>query len=173
MRRIPEPPPVIRILPAYALVEAKGNPFGSKDLRGMVYIANFMSTRCKTPTCRAQREAMQSLQSSYQRAGIDAIKLLTISTDPEFDTPSIIASHSKQLNVDSSRWIWLTGSVAAIATLKSAFLGNSVEEKTNQEKLILIDDTGGLRGYYDTSEMGVEELFHRSLHVLGSRRETR
>ncbi len=60
LRRVPSPPPVIGQVPGFSLVAASGEPFGSDDLRGHVYVASFFFTRCTT-ACPALMQAMASL----------------------------------------------------------------------------------------------------------------
>ena len=175
LRRIPSPPPVIRELPRFELVDARGKPFGSDDLRGHVYVASFFFTRCQS-ICPALMKDLARLERRYRDDGLDSIRLVTISVDPAHDTPEVLRAAADRYGVDPARWILLTGSLDAIHDL--AVRGFQValgEAQTTTEglvdvahtgKLVLVDAQGRLRGYYDAGDLGLDEVYWRSRHVL-------
>ena len=174
LRREPPAPPVLRPLPHFALVAADGTSFGSDALRGHVYVANFFSTRCE-PNALPAMQAMAKLQEGYRNAAIDSIRLVSISTDPAYDTPERLRAAQATFGVDPARWTLLTGGLETIRPLavqgfqvpySDAAAGVSPCDAAQTSPLLLVDTEGGLRGIYGVSDEGVDEVFWRSRHVL-------
>lgn len=175
LRRVPEPPPLLFQLPAYALVDSAGGPFGSADLAGRVYVANFFFTRCVS-ICPDLTRSMARLGARYDEEGVSDIRLVSISIDPEYDTPERLADYAAAHGIDPRRWTLLTGDTERIRELVSGgfktALGeaepraDSLMDIAHSGKLVLVDRAGGIRGYYDSDAEGLDEIFHRSRHVL-------
>jgi len=175
LRREPPPPPVLFQVPRFELVGTDGRPFGSDDLRGHVYVANFFFTRCPS-ICPTLMHELAALQTRYREAGLDSIRLVSISADPAYDTPERLRAAQAGYGVDPSRWVLLTGAPAAVDSLAvQGFrvpLGDAVTQPdgafdiAHTGKLMLVDAQGALRGYYDSDPVGFDEVFWRARHVL-------
>lgn len=174
LRRIPEPPPVLLTLPEWSLTDSEGRPFGSAELRGEVYVASFFFTRC-TSICPLIMKAVSRLQSAYRERGIEGIRLVSITVDPEHDTPEVLREYAEKIQAEPARWTLLTGDLEAIrALLEDGFkvpvgegtTATGVFDIAHTGKLVLVDREGRIRGYYDIDDMGLDEVFHRSRHVL-------
>jgi protein SCO1/2 len=108
LHRVPELPPVIGHAPELALVDSDGRPFGSVQLKGQVYIVSFFFTSCRS-ICPVIMHGMARLQARFDERGIDGIRLVSISVDPEHDTPEVLRAYGKDLVVKPERWTLLTG----------------------------------------------------------------
>jgi len=182
LRHIPEPPPVLSQLPAFSLVGADGKPFGSEDLRGQVYIASFFFTSCRS-ICPAIMKGVARLQDGFDQRSIAGIRLVSISVDPEHDTPEVLASYARANGCDPRRWTLLTGDPQAIRKLvvegfKTPLVspppgGPEPIDIAHTGKLVLVDGSGRIRGYYGTDEMGLDEVFNRAQHVLRQEQQAR
>ncbi len=180
LRHIPEPPPVIGEIPMFSLVAADGRPFGSEDLAGQVYVANFFFTRC-TSICPLLIRNTAELQDHFERNGIEDIRLISISVDPEYDRPEVLKAYGKTHGVNPERWTLLTGERDLIRrVVEGGFMTamGSVEETgpglvdiAHTGKMVLVDRQGRIRGYYDSDEMGLDEVYHRSQHVANEDRQ--
>ena len=173
-RHLPEPPKQLSLLPAYSLVAADGRPFGSQELAGQVYVANFIFTRCPS-VCPKLTAAMAELQGRFDEAGVDDVHLVSISVDPEYDTPQRLSNYGRAHGADPERWTLLTGELSAIRSL--VFEGfrtplgepdpdGNLVDIAHATRFVLVDDEGGIRGYYDSDAEGVDEVFHRTRHLL-------
>ena len=91
MRHIPDPPEVMFTLPDYAMVDHEGRPFTPETLKGEVWIAGFVFTRCPS-SCPAVTRGMQELYERFERNGI-GVKLVSFSVDPEYDTPAVLSAY--------------------------------------------------------------------------------
>jgi protein SCO1 len=175
LRREPPPPPVLRQLPRFELVGSNGKPFGSDDLRGHVYVVNFFFTDC-TSLCPTLMKGMARLQERYRDEKLDSIRLVSITADPERDTPERLREAERSYGVDPARWVLLTGPRDRIRDLAVTGFQVALGEPDRTEaglldiahsgKILLVDPAGGLRGYYDSDPMGLDEAFWRSKRVL-------
>jgi len=179
LRREPQPPPVIGQLPHYSLVDTSGRSFGSEELAGQVYVTSFIFTRC-TSICPLLSRAMASLQQRYDDEGVEGIRLVSITIDPEYDTPERLAEYAAAHRADPRRWTFLTGEEDQIVDLvekgfKTAvgqpeMAGDDLIDIAHSGHLVIVDGQGGIRGYYGSDEQGLDEVFHRSQHVLKQQR---
>jgi protein SCO1/2 len=182
LRRVPEPPPVLFQLPEFELSAMDGTPFGSAQLRGQVYIVSFFFTSCRS-ICPVLMKGMGRLQEGFAAREIRGIRLVSISVDPEHDTPDVLAQYARQIGVDPARWTLLTGDPARVRSLiVDGFKTPDVPAPPGEAepsdiahtgKLVLVDGAGRVRGYYTSDEMGLDEVFNRAQHVLRQQREAR
>ena len=87
-RSLPPPLPQLYKLPEYNLINSFGKPYGSGDLKGRVYIANFMFTSCPT-VCPKQMEKLRKIQKRLRGMG-KKVAIMTFSVHPEIDTPKVL-----------------------------------------------------------------------------------
>lgn len=176
LRFEPDPPPVTGHLPSFELVDRTGQPFGSRDLAGRVYVANFFFSRCQS-ICPTLMKSVARLQDRYDEAGVDGVRIVSITVDPSHDTPQQLREVANRYGVDSDRWTLLTGPRERIRELATEGFHVAVGERTETNglmdiahtgKLVLVDPEGGIRGYYSSDEEGIDEVFHRSQHVAGA-----
>jgi protein SCO1/2 len=78
-----------------------------KDLKGDIWIANFIFTSCET-VCPPMTVHMSELQQRIEAEGLDA-KLISFSVDPEIDTPDKIKEFTKSYTISFENWSFLTG----------------------------------------------------------------
>jgi len=174
LRREPPPPPVLGQVPKFSLVGADGRPFGSEDLRGHVYVASFFFTRCGS-ICPTLMKQVARLQQSFREDGFDSIRIVSISVDPDYDTPERLREAESRYGVDRARWKLLTGSRDDVKKLAVEGFKLALGDPTasgqaidiaHSGKLVLVDPEGAVRGYYDSTDIGLDETYWRSRHVL-------
>jgi len=181
LRHVPEPPPVLSQLPEFSLVGIDGKPYGSAELTGQVYIASFFFTSCRS-ICPAIMKGVARLQDGFAQRNIDGIRLVSISVDPEHDTPEVLADYAKGMGVDPRRWTLLTGAPEPVRRLvvdgfKTPLVpgepGGPEQgpiDIAHTGKLVLVDGLGRIRGYYDSNDLGLDEVYNRAQHVLRQQR---
>lgn len=98
-------------IPDFSLVERSGRRITRADLLGKVWIANFIYTRC-TETCPLQSAKLARLQAEF--AGEPDLRLVSITVDPEHDTPVVLSRYAERYATDPVRWLFLTGDKRAI-----------------------------------------------------------
>lgn len=157
---LPEPLPVLGTLPQFELTDQHGRRYGTNDLRGKAWVANFIFTRCPT-VCPAFTAKMASIQHRARALG-NAFHLVSFSVDPEHDTPQRLAEFAKGYRVNPRAWSFVTGPIddvkkIVIEGLKVA-MGNedpqgNFEGIFHGSHFVLIDPLGQIRGYYDSSDV--------------------
>lgn len=168
---VPPPPSLKLPLAAFSLTDQKGRPYGLDDLKGRVWVADFVFTSCPT-VCPKLTEQMAKIQRRSRHLG-QAFHLVTITVDPENDTPEVLAKYAATYHADYSRWSFLTGKLGdveativkgfKIAMGKEALDGGPSDGKGlftifHGEKLVLVDAEGNIRGYYDADDAGIDEM---------------
>ena len=158
---------VVAALPEFALTDQSGVSFGSADLQGKVWIADFIFTRC-AGTCPMQTAEKARLQEQLKKHDLwEDIRLVTFTVDPEHDTASVLAEYAVVHGADTSQWKFLTGSRGDLWNLSAnGFQFEVAEDATNSEmpilhssKFALVDRVGRLRGSYDgLSQDGLAKL---------------
>ena len=101
-------------LPAFELIERRQVPLRLDDLRGKVWVADFMYTSC-VEVCPLQSAEMARLQTAFDDYA--DLRLVSISVDPERDTPAVLSAYAEKFQADSERWLFATGEPDAIARL--------------------------------------------------------
>lgn len=101
-------------VPDFALIERSGRPITRQDLQGLVWAANFFYTSCPD-TCPLQSARMARLQHDF--ADDRDMRLVSISVDPEHDTPDVLQDYAQRFGAAPERWLFLTGDKTAIYRL--------------------------------------------------------
>lgn len=101
-------------VPPFSLIDRTGKTITLADLRGKIWIADFIFTRCPD-LCPLMSARMAQVQSTL--ADQPDLKLVSISVDPEYDTPAILARYATQFQAHPDRWYFLTGNKKAIYRL--------------------------------------------------------
>jgi protein SCO1 len=148
----------------FTLTNQNGRPISLADLRGHVWVADIIFTRCPGPCIkmtRQMKELQQALPASSQTL------LVTLTTDPDFDTPPVLKAYAERFGADSNRWTFLTGTKKQIGTLAIDSLKLTAIEKKPEERqspddlfvhstiFVLLDKQGRLRGVFETTGEGV------------------
>ena len=89
-------------------IDQDGNPLGLEDLKGKVWVADFVFTNCTT-TCPPMTANMSKLQENVIDAGLDDVHFVSFSIDPEIDTPEVLKEYGEAFGADFSTWHFLTG----------------------------------------------------------------
>jgi protein SCO1/2 len=101
-------------VPDFALHERSGRLVTRGDLQGKVWIANFIFTRC-SEECPLESARMARLQEAFITA--TDLYLVSITVDPEHDTPEVLARYAESFGAHPQRWLFLTGDKTAIYRL--------------------------------------------------------
>lgn len=158
-----EPIPVFGQVGEFTLTNQLGEAVSSSMLRGKVWLANIIFTRCAGP-CSEMTLRMSQIQSALSSEA--DVRFVSLTTDPEHDTPGVLREYGERFGADSKRWWFLTGTKeqivqAAIDQLKLTSLEVKPEERKNPQDLfvhstitVVIDQQGQLRGIIDAMEEG-------------------
>ena len=158
--------PVIGSVADFSLTNQAGKIVTLADLRGHVWAADIIFTRCPGP-CPRMTKQMQSLQDALPKTS--DTKLVTLTTDPEFDTPEVLKKYGARFNASPERWSFLTGAKKeigglAINSLKfTALIETKPADRAAADDLFIhstyfavVDRQARLRGVFETGGEGVE-----------------
>jgi protein SCO1/2 len=160
-------------VPKFSLVERSGKATTLADLRGSIWIADFIYTTC-TDTCPMQTAEMAQLQEQWKdKAGL---KLVSFSVDPEKDTTEVLSRYADRYKADSIRWLFLTGDKEDITRLVQegfklsavpvANAGSSESIIMHSPRFVLIDKQAEIRGYYDSRDPQALERLKKDVATL-------
>jgi protein SCO1/2 len=175
--------PLLAELPAFSLVDEQGQPFGREEMLGRVWIADFVFTSCADacPKLQAKMRRLQDRLLPPEQGG--NLGLLSISVDPERDTPAKLRQYAEIFGARPALWKHLTGPEREVertvvkgfriamakmpAPLKEGEVRAEAFEIMHGERLVLVDRLGRIRGYYEADDQ--DRLLHdaRSLTVGG------
>lgn len=154
-------------VPAFSFVDQDGRPLTDRDLRGAVWVANFIFTRCPS-ACPMLTAKFKALQADL--GPVPGVRFVSISVDPEHDTPEVLAAYAKRFSADTSRWSFVTGPLAEIErTVVRGFkihVGKPTPNTSDPtlidimhgEHFVLVDQAGEIRGYYRSEKAELGEL---------------
>jgi protein SCO1 len=109
-------------LPDFALYDHTGKVVESARFRGRQVMLNFIFTRCPDPSmCPAATIKMMTTQKLAREAGVKNLELVSITLDPEFDTPGVLRDYADKRGIDTSNFWFLTGPEKAIRNLLIQF----------------------------------------------------
>jgi protein SCO1/2 len=159
--------PVLGTVQPFTLTNQLGQITTLDDLKGKVWVSDIIFTRCPGP-CPKMTQKMAELQKLF--AGAPNFRSVTLTTDPDHDSPAILKKFSERFDADPSRWFFLTGTKNEIRAVAQGSLKLGAEEKSaaDQESandlfihntvFILVDKHGRLRGQAYES---LEPDFHK------------
>jgi protein SCO1/2 len=159
----PQLPDLGEIKP-FALVDQDNRPVTLETLKGKPFIVDVIFTRCAGP-CPLMTGKLASMQKNVFASAAPELRFVSITSDPERDTPEVLKAYAEKFDADQGRWKFLTGSPDAVrAATRAVMLAASKEvdgEIIHSTQFLLVDGDGKLRGIYDsTSEPDVEKLKH-------------
>ena len=157
-------------VPPFQLVNQSGQPFGSAQLAGKIWIADFIYTMCPGP-CPMISSRMSDLQKPLEKSDVH---LVSFSVDPEKDTPRVLRGYAEKLQADPARWDFLTGPKTAIYKLSHDGFKLAVSDGMDEQgipvhstRIVLVDRHGQIRGYYDATEPdAITKLLADTNHLL-------
>jgi len=137
----------------FSLTERNGQTVRLADLRGKVWVASFLFTRCCTGCPRISADLLE-LQKNLPQGAV----IVSFTVDPDFDTPAVVKAYADTLGADPKRWLFLTGKQSEIYRLIKDSFHLGVEqnrgearkpgnEVTHSNRLIVVDGQGHIRGW--------------------------
>lgn len=158
-RRKAELPRLGRV-PSFGFSNQDDKLVDASSLRGSVWVAAFMFTRCPTICPRITRR-MRALQERASQRGLK-LRLVSISVDPENDSPEVLREYARKFGADTSSWSFLTGDFSSIQKVAVDGFKLALEGRPDAgaadlgilhgSHLVLVDPELEIRGYYQTDD---------------------
>ncbi|HWF18534.1 MAG TPA: SCO family protein [Verrucomicrobiae bacterium] len=152
------PLPVIGQISDFTLTNQNNEAVTLSSLRGKVWVADVIFTRCPGP-CPTMTHHLAEVQAALPAN--EPVRLVTLTSDPEYDTPEVLKRYAARFNADSNRWYFLTGPKPEIRRLAvNDFKFVVVEKKPGEQTIpndlfihstwfVLVDQRGRVRGWTD------------------------
>jgi len=176
-------PPVLGQMKNFELTNQAGRTVTQNDFLGSVLVVNFIFTECPD-VCPLLSKQMSKIQSRLKGTA-KAVQLLSISVDPENDTPKVLQNYSKQYTDNNRLWTFVTGDLDTIVKLtvddfKLALDGQHLDnledrmdgmmEITHSEKFVLVDQSGQIRAFMDASSPADINEIMKKVAILANTR---
>lgn len=149
----------------FTFINQEGESFGLKDLKGKVWVANFIFTNCET-VCLPMTANMVQLQNLLKEENITGVELVSFSVDPEVDTPDALKKFGEHFSADFDNYNFLTGyDQEFIEEFARENFKELVDKPENDDQVIhgtrfyLVDQEGRIVKYYSgLSDIPFEEI---------------
>lgn len=140
----------------FSLTERCGKTVTDQDLRGSVWVASFVFTRCTGP-CPAVTSTVARLQANYKDE--PRVKFVTFTVDPKRDDLSALRAYADARKADPDRWLFLTGDEETVHKILREQFKQAVghkegpdvkegDEFAHSTRLTVVDQKGVIRGVY-------------------------
>ena len=162
-------------VPSFSLTDQTGAPFGSAQLDGHIWLANLTSTRCDD-VCPDVTAELHAVQEELQGSAIwDDVRLVSVSVDPEHDTPQILAAYADEAEADQDHWKFLTGRPNQIRQLSTHGLRLPISAHAAgagpvfpRQDVLLVGRDRRIRGVFDASSPDGRASLVAELSALAS-----
>lgn len=157
--------PIYGSIADFTLTNQDGQATTLADLTNHVWVADIIFTRCAGP-CPHMTAQMKSVQDRL--ASDPNARLVTLTTDPDYDSPEILKRYGQHFDADFTRWTFLTGTKTEVAGLAagSLKLGSTPVAPADQKSsadlfihttiFVLVDKHARLRGIFETGGEDVD-----------------
>jgi len=160
-------------VPDFSLVERNGSVIDLAQLRGTIWVADFIYTSCQD-TCPLQTAEMAKLQGHLRDT--PGVTLVSFSVDPQKDTPAALSQYADRFRADAKRWLFLTGPKDQITHLvqkgfrlsavPAAPSGSDADVILHSTRFVLVDQQAQIRGYYDSRDAGAMQRLRQDVAGL-------
>ncbi len=149
-------------VPTFKLTDQDGHEFDTAGLKGNVWVASYFFTSCPGP-CYKLNQALASLQADEK---LKAVKFVSVTCDPETDTPEILKQYAARFDADLKRWTFVTGEQKQIEKVGMDIFVVPVASRTHSDLAIALDRESRIRGYFHLTDNGEVEKLGKRLAVL-------
>jgi len=150
-------------LESFRYTDQSGKAIALEDLKGQVWVANFIFTSCTT-VCPGLTANMAQLQKEIKSDGLSA-ELVTFSVDPENDRPDVLRTYLGKFDADFTNWHALTGYTFeemrryAKENFKMAIEWDArTDQAIHGTSFYLVDKSGTVVSYYDGEDPPYDQI---------------
>lgn len=141
--------PAIGSVPEFRFTTQDGKELTREDLLGKVWVIDFFFSRCPGP-CPMMNSKLAEISKELKEA--KEVRLVSLSIDPEYDTPAVLKEYAGKFGADPDRWIFLTGTKEKVEafTTKGMLQALSTDSSTpantvHSTRFLVIDREGRIR----------------------------
>jgi protein SCO1/2 len=162
------------VFPPYSLTNQFGEPFSTAQFKGQALAITFLFTRCPYPTfCPRMANNFEEVQQKLENlsGGPTNWHLLTVSFDPDFDTPAVLKTYAQFHKYDPARWTFATGALIDITALSEqlglTFWHDQSGSINHNLRTAVIDASGRVQKIYQGNEWTGAELVAEMVKAAG------
>jgi protein SCO1 len=147
-------------VPDFVLLDQDGKPFQFAKTRGKLVLVTFVFTACPD-LCPLLTAKFAAIQRALEEAQRSDYLFLSITTDPQRDTPAVLKSYAERYRADFRHWVFLTGSPKELRRVWDGFgvtVRKSGGEIQHTTLTTLIDQQGVRRFNYYTDKWQENEI---------------
>lgn len=147
---------------SFQLTDSLDQPFNSESLEGDIWLGSFFYTSCPG-SCIMQNMEKARLRNEFKDRGL---KLVSITCDPDNDTPAALAGYAERFQADPDRWYFCTGEFDYIQKIGSDFFDIKVEPQYHSDRVFLVGPDGKVIDSFRTSQKDQMESLHNTLDEM-------
>jgi protein SCO1/2 len=136
-------------VPSFTMTDSEGRPFRQSEMAGKIWIVDFIYTFCPAE-CPLMSSRMRKLEGQIK--DMNDVSLLSISVDPERDTPPVLNKFAHRWGAPNGQWKFITGDAATVHLLayQTFHVGDVINKMEHSTKFAVVDRQGVIRGYYSS-----------------------
>jgi protein SCO1/2 len=156
--------PVYRVVAPFTAVDQRGAVFTSTSLTGKYWLGSFFFTRCQT-VC----PALNRVKSRIQREFGTKLSFVSMSSDPEFDTPEVLAAYAQEYAQEGGAWWFVRMPKDSMLAVASQGFGliSPAEPEMHSTRFVLVDPAMQVRGFYDSEDTAAVAKLRADLKGFG------
>lgn len=167
------------MVPTFTYTNQAGQPFGSTQLQGKVYLVDFLFTRCPD-VCPPLTANMAKVQQEAKKAGVD-LQFVSFSVDPTFDKAEQLKTFGDTVKADYTSWNFLTGyTTEEIQKMGKETFKQEIKQLTGMKEeeavtfqhpttFYLVDGTGKVRKLYDGMAPNPKQIVEDAKAVIAGK----
>jgi protein SCO1/2 len=159
--------------PHYKYETQNGDTLSSDDLKGHVYVADFIFTNCEG-VCPNLSKAMSLIQLNFKDD--PRVNLVSFSVDPDRDSLPVLKEYAQRYGATDGKWYFLRGEKQTMWDMAQQGFklpvvytpeGGTGSEFTHTEKMVLVDADGKIRGFYNgLDKQMMDSLYNNLVQIL-------
>ena len=152
----------------FELTERSGRTFDSgQEMPGHVWVTSVFFSSCNK-SCRQQNAIVQELHNRFRK---QSVRFLSITCDPQTDTPAQLRSYARQFNADPQRWLFLSGEMQYIRRIAAERfeIAADYDEKLgpgHSDQFTVTDKWGNNRGRFIWRDPGAVDALEKLVGEL-------
>ena len=159
--------------PAFSLIDQDGRHISLKDFRGKPVAITFIFTRCPLPDyCPRFTSHFAAVQKKLMPQYPGQFHLISVSIDPEHDTPAVLKDFAQRFGADFQIWSWLTGPAKTIREVTAPYgvrYWNEDETISHSSACAVIDPAGQVYKLYWGNTWTPDEIISDLTTLLAKR----
>lgn len=163
--------PRISLAPGFLFTDQAGNPLTNEDLRGQLVLYTFTYTQCQEPCPDTGRtlKAVQSRLGEVDLGGLP-VSLVSISFDPQRDTPQALTRYAQSLDADLGNWHFVTGDPLRLKHVIGGGFHTFYEQQQDGSFIfdpgfVLVDGWGMIRAEYRSASPSVDVILEDLVYI--------